>query len=160
MLKSEEINAIKKKIKDEMNRRCLAGLDQGSSPTDFGSLRSFGSETYDFTQIPAKNGKILREQGEKTINVLYEIKDLENLDYVKKESQIPYDGDFLALNEYLDRLSIESIEGTDTSCRGACSGLCSGSCINGCNGCSGNCNTGCQGCSATCGSGCAFGAKS
>ncbi len=148
---AEEMRALKARVKDEMNRRCLAGLDQASTPVDFGSLRQFGADTYDFENVPAKEEIILAEQGEKVINVLYEIKDIDDVPFVEKGKLL---SSGVSLDTYLSALAAESIEGGSSSCRGACSGLCYGSCIGGCNGCSGQCNTGCQGCSATCGSGC------
>lgn len=152
---AEEFKALKSKIKEEMNRRCLAGLDERETPVDFGSLRKFASTEFDFTEIPIKGEKILTEHGEKTINLLYEIKDLDNLEYVAENKVLPTKEKIETLDDYLSAISLESIEGENSSCRGACSGLCFGSCINGCNGCSGACNSGCQGCTATCGTGCA-----
>lgn len=151
-MKAEEFIAIKERVKNEMNRRCLAGLDQGSSPINFGSLRKFGEAEYEFETVPEQGEAVLAEQGEKVINIMYEVKDIDS-PFVAKGMPLKVNG----LDEYLSQLEKEPIEGESSSCRGACSGLCFGSCINGCNGCSGACNTGCQGCSATCGSGCASG---
>lgn len=150
---ADQFNTIKAKVKAEMNRRCLAGLDQTTTPIDFGSLRQFGSDNYDFPVVPAKGEPILAEQGEKVINLLYEIEDQQDVPFVATGVPLPESVD--TLESYVDALKLESIEGNSSSCRGACSGLCFGSCINGCNGCSGQCNTGCQGCTATCGTGCA-----
>ena len=150
MLTAEEIKNIKSKIKTEMLRRSLDNSQQ-----NFGSLNKFGGSDYDFTIEPVKDSHILQEHGEKTINLLYEITDQENCDYAKKDSKIPTDDNFKALDTYVDNLSTETMEGTSSSCRGACSGLCFGSCIGGCNGCSGACDTGCTGCTASCGTGCA-----
>ena len=152
---AEEFKKLKIKIKEEMNRRCLAGFDERETPIEFGSLRRFGSTEFDFTNVPEKGKKILTEHGEKTVNILYEIKDISEVNYVEKNKKLPEKGKIESLTEYLAAISLEPIEGERSSCRGACSGLCFGSCINGCNGCSGACNSGCQGCSATCGTGCA-----
>ena len=129
----------------------------GTQITNFGSLEKYGKDNYDFETEPIVDNHIIKEYGEKTINLLYRITDQENYEYVQDDSKIPSDENFNALNEYIDILATENMTGETTSCRGACTGLCSGSCIGGCNGCSGTCSGDCSGCSATCGSGCASG---
>ncbi|MGF6376844.1 hypothetical protein M2140_001922 [Clostridiales Family XIII bacterium PM5-7] len=148
---ADEFKAIKQRVKAEMERRSLAGLDQDEEPIDFGSLREFSEEEYDFVEVPEKGSRVLAEHGEKTINILYAVEDQE-ASFVRKGEPLP---SVNSLDDYLDLISSESIEGETSSCRGACSGLCFGSCIGGCNGCSGACDSGCQGCTATCGTACA-----
>lgn len=154
MLTVEQIIEIKKKLKAEMQRRNLNNYN-----ASFGSLAEYADSKYDFTVTPSKQSHILKEHGEKTINLLYRIADQENCDYINDESKIPSDINFEALNSYIDNLAAENMEDMHSSCRGACTGLCYGSCIGNCNGCSGKCDTGCVGCVATCGTGCASGAR-
>lgn len=155
MLTVEQILEIKAKLKAEMLRRGL-----NNSTASFGSLSEYAGSDYDFTNIPTENTHLTKDQGEKTINILYRVEDQKGCDYVIDDSRSPSDNNFEALNTYIDTLAAEDIEAMHTSCRGACSGLCFGSCIGLCNGCSGKCDTGCVGCVATCGTGCAFGAMS
>lgn len=155
MLTVEQILEIKSKLKTEMLRRGL-----NNSTASFGSLKEFAEDSYDFIDIPTEDSYLTKDQGEKTINILYRVEDQDGCDYVSEISKTPSDNNFKALNNYIDALSTEGMEEMHTSCRGACTGLCFGSCIGLCNGCSGKCDTGCVGCVATCGSGCAFGTMS
>ena len=59
MITASEINALKARVKAEMQRR--AG---------YGSTADFGGTNYDFTVVPVKGGPILAEHGQKTINLL------------------------------------------------------------------------------------------
>lgn len=152
-MKAEEFKTLKGKIDTEIKKRCLNHSDTEQG-VDFGSLREL-TKSMEFTKPVEAGRPILAEHGEKTINFLYEIKDPEGLDYVVKNGLLPQKQSMLTLDEFLNTLSNEVMEGQTSSCRGACTGLCFGSCIGVCNGCSGTCTGDCSGCSANCGSGCA-----
>lgn len=153
MIKAEEFKGVKSKVDTEMRKRCLNGMDLTSS-VDFGSLRPVTGDL-DFVNPVEKGALIKKEHGEKTINLLYEIEDIEGLEYVVENGLLPSHEGYLSLTTFLEKLSGETIEGDSSSCRGACTGLCFGSCIGGCNGCSDACTGDCSGCTATCGTGCA-----
>ncbi len=153
MATGQEFINIKQKVKAEMNRRNL-----NNSSTNYNSLAAYGGTSFDFSNAPVAGEVINSEIGEKTINLLYQVEDLENVEFVQQNNKLPSDTAVSGLSTYVDNLASESMLGDTSSCRGACSGLCAGSCIGGCNGCSGACNTGCMGCTATCGTGCASGA--
>lgn len=132
---------LKTLTKSEMSRR-----------KGYGSLEEYAGSNYDFGVDPAKDGVILADQGDKTVNLLLMIKDITGVNKTKAGDILPNpDGVLNAVKSY----ATETMEGETSSCRGACTGLCAGSCIGGCNGCSGKCDSGCQGCTASCGSGCA-----
>ncbi len=152
-MKAEEFKNLKSRIDTEINKRCLNNADTAQG-VDFGSLRQL-TESMEFTK-PAEAGKpVLAEHGEKTINFLYEIKDIDGVDYAVQGGLLPQQQSMLTLDQFLETLSSEVMEGQTSSCRGACTGLCFGSCIGVCNGCSGTCSGDCNGCSAACGTGCA-----
>lgn len=135
------MNNLKTLTKSEMSRR-----------KGYGSLEEYAGSNYDFATSPVKNGVILADQGDKTVNLLLMIKDITGVDKTQAGKILPNSESILnAANSYAS----ETMEGETSSCRGACTGLCAGSCIGGCNGCSGKCDSGCQGCTASCGSGCA-----
>ena len=140
MLTANEIVTLKSKVKAEMARR-----------SGYGSLSSFSGTAYDFATSPKQGGIILAEHGQKTIDLLLQIKDKDNLVLVKQNALIP-DGFDSSLITYVDTLAKETMTGSTSSCRGACTGLCVGTCSGGCNGCSGGCSGGCYG---TCTGGCA-----
>lgn len=151
MVIHEDIISLKAKVKAEMTRRSLNGSDKS-----WGSLETYGTDEYDFSEVPSSGSRILLEHGQKTVNILYGVKDIDNVSPVVEGGIIPPDK-VNSLKSYVDSLQTETVEGSASSCRGACTGLCLGSCIGGCNGCSGQCNSGCQGCSGSCGTGCATG---
>ena len=143
IVKSDFIKDLKTKIKAEMQRR-----------KGYGDISAYGGTAYDFAESADADKPILAEHGEKTINIMYAIKDV-GVAQAGSGKLLPENAP--TLTALIGQMSTESMEGTTSSCRGACAGLCAGSCIGGCNGCSGGCNTGCQGFSASCGSGCASG---
>lgn len=153
MVKAEDFKIVKDKVDIEMKKRCLNDMDQ-SSGVDFGSLRPVRADL-DFQNPVEKGALIKKEHGDKTINLLYEIEDIEGLDYVVENGLLPSHEGYLNLESFLEKFSKETMEGDSSSCRGACTGLCFGSCIGGCNGCSDACTGDCSGCTATCGTGCA-----
>ena len=155
MLTVEQIVEIKQKLKTEMLRRGL----NGNNTINFGSIEKYGKDNYDFEIEPSKDSQIIKEHGEKTINLLYRIEDQENIEYVQDNTHLPTEEELNKLSTYIDSIATESMTGNSSSCRGACTGLCFGSCIGTCNGCTGKCDTGCQGCSGTCGTGCATGSR-
>lgn len=142
-VKADFINDLKTKVKAEMQRR-----------KGYGDISSYGGKEYDFTSAASTDKPILSEHGEKTINIMYAIKDLD-VAQAGPGRLLPENAP--TLTALIGQMSTEAMEGTSSSCRGACAGLCAGTCTGGCNGCSGGCNTGCQGCTASCGSSCASG---
>ena len=168
-----ELVTLKSKIKAEMLRR--NGLGSSSklwTPSKaFGSLSSYGGSGYDFTHSPIKGGKIYKEYGEKTIDLLLKVKDYDGLTATKEGEAITtgfnsglitkvnnlakekFTGETaatVAARKAAGEKSIPSVE--TSSCKGACTGLCVGSCIGMCNGCYSTCT-------ASCGSGCESGSK-
>jgi len=99
MLTTAEIISLKSKVKAEMARR-----------SGYGSLSSFAGTTYDFTTTPTKGGAILAEHGQKTIDLLLQIKDNGNLKFVKQNELIPSGFDS-ALITYVDTLAKETMTG-------------------------------------------------
>nr|DAL46635.1 MAG TPA_asm: hypothetical protein [Caudoviricetes sp.] len=120
----------------------------------YGDISAYGGTAYDFTNAASVDKPVLAEHGEKTINIMYAVKDI---DVTQAASGKLLPENAPTLTTLIGKMSTESMEGSTSSCRGACAGLCAGSCIGGCNGCSGGCNAGCQGCTASCGSSCASG---
>lgn len=153
VLTADQFRDFKVKVDTEVKKRCLNDMDQ-SNNIDFGSLRPVTSDM-NFTNPVQKDALIKKEHGDKTINFLYEIKDISSVEYVVKNGLLPSHEEYLDLKSFLEALSNESMQGDNSSCRGACTGLCFGSCIGGCNGCSDACTGDCSGCTATCGTGCA-----
>ncbi len=143
IVKADLINDLKTKIKAEMQRR-----------KGYGDISAYGGTAYDFTNAASVDKPVLAEHGEKTINIMYAVKDI---DVTQAASGKLLPENAPTLTTLIGKMSTESMEGSTSSCRGACAGLCAGSCIGGCNGCSGGCNAGCQGCTASCGSSCASG---
>lgn len=143
IVKSDFIKDLKTKIKAEMQRR-----------KGYGDISTYGGTAYDFTNAASVDKPVLAEHGEKTINIMYAVKDI---DVTQAASGKLLPENAPTLTTLIGKMSTESMEGSTSSCRGACAGLCAGSCIGGCNGCSGGCNAGCQGCTASCGSSCASG---
>lgn len=153
VLTADQFKKFKEKVDIEVKKRCLNDMDQSNS-IDFGSLRPITADM-NFTNPVQKGALIKKEHGDKTINFLYEIKDIASVDYVVANGLLPTQEKYLDLETFLNTLSRESMQGDSSSCRGACTGLCFGSCIGGCNGCSDACTGDCSGCTATCGTGCA-----
>jgi hypothetical protein len=111
----------------------------------YGSLTAYSNSIYDFTTAPVKDGEIKAEHGQKTIDLLLQVKDQGDLRFVNQGELIPSSLESSLLN-YVNNLAAEPIEGNQSSCRGACTGLCYGTCTGGCGGCAGTCTAGCQGC--------------
>jgi hypothetical protein len=143
IVKADLINDLKTKIKAEMQRR-----------KGYGDISAYGGTAYDFTNAASVDKPVLAEHGEKTINLMYAVKDV-GVTQAASGKLLPENAP--TLTTLIGKMSTESMEGSTSSCRGACTGLCAGSCIGGCNGCSGKCDSGCQGCTASCGSSCASG---
>ena len=152
---AERFQTLKNKIDTEVRKRCLNNMDTANS-IDFGSLRTLTGDM-EFSTPVETGAVIMAEHGQKSINFLYEIQDLEGIDWVVRHGLLPSKQEILSLDDFMAILSGETMEGTSSSCRGACTGLCFGSCIGGCNGCTNACTGECSGCTATCGTGCASG---
>ena len=149
----DTFKSLKAKIDTEIKRRCLNNADTSQS-INFGSLRPLTTDM-EFKSPLAAGEKIVAEHGQKSINFLYEITDLPDIDWVIQNDFIPTKQNMLSLDSFLATLSEEEMQGDTSSCRGACTGLCAGSCISGCSGCTNACTGECSGCTASCGSGCA-----
>ncbi len=150
---AEKFQSLKSRIDTEVRKRCLNNMDTANA-VNYGSLRPLIGDM-DFSS-PAESGNVIKaEHGEKSINFLYEITDLEGIEWVQQHGLLPPAQNMLSLGDFLTILSGETMEGDSSSCRGACTGLCFGSCIGGCNGCTNACTGECSGCTASCGTGCA-----
>lgn len=135
LLTAEQLNILKAKVKTEMARR-----------KGYGTINNYSTTAYDFNVKPTQGQPIIAEHGQKTIDLLLQIKDKGDLKLVKQGDAIPDSWD-ASLLTYVDNLSLETMEGGVSSCRGACTGLCLGTCSGGCGGCVGTCTSGCSGCS-------------
>lgn len=135
-MNANEVNVLKAKLKAECQRR-----------NHNGSLAQYASSEYDFTNVPVAGAAILEEHGKKTVDILLQVKDKNDLQFVTKDNTIPsgFGTDLLA---YVDQLASEATEGSVSSCRGGCTGLCLGACSSGCSGCNSQCN-GCTGCTGS-----------
>ena len=147
IITAEKFNSIKARVKAEMSRR-----------NGYGSMASFSGSDYDFTVTPAKDGVILKEHGQKTVDLLRNINQSDGLEATDITVQ-----DLDKVEEVLSKYEQESMTGSSSSCGGACSGLCTTTCSGTCSGgCSGGCYTGCYGscsefcasCYTACGNGC------
>ena len=140
---------LKNKIKQEMLRR-----------NGHGSLEQYASAQYDISPIPTSGSPITAEHGQKTSDLLLQVKDYDGL--MISKSNYPISAGFTTrILAIVNELASEQKTGLDTetsSCRGACTGLCVGSChgqCNGCTGCTASCGTGCaSGCNTSCNTGC------
>ena len=134
-LTADQINIIKSRLRNEMNRR-----------RSYGSLEAYGKQSYEFSFIPVVDKNITTDQGIKTINPLLEVCDLGDLIKVVMDDVLPYTFDVNDLNAMITQLSSEPMAGTQSSCRSACSGLCIGTCGNKCSGCTNQCTNSCTSC--------------
>lgn len=147
-MKAKKVKELKRKLKNELHRR-----------NGYGSVAHLAANRYNFDEQPEDGKPIKAEHGEKTVNLLLQIEDVDGLTAVRKGDPIPE-----AFNEKLievvEKLAGEEMNGESeftarmihtnkkaerSSCRAECTGLCVGSCIGFCNGCHG-----CTGCNGTC----------
>ena len=98
MLTAEEIKSLKAKVKAEMSRR-----------NGYGSLSEFGGADYDFAAEPAAGGVIAAEHGQKTVDLLLKITDIDGLVLVMKGDVIPDQVD-LSLMDHVDAVSYTHLE--------------------------------------------------
>lgn len=83
MLSASEINTLKQKIKTEMARRSGYGSLSSNGGYDYavpGENINYAGAAFDFVEIPSSNGPVLKEHGEKTIDLLLRIDDYGNLE--------------------------------------------------------------------------------
>lgn len=147
---ASDMVALKKRVKDEMNRRKYRN-----------SLVSYGGTDYDYSTSPASGGKIMAEHINKIVIPLNKIKSTgltdNNQGTIIKALNI-IDAN---LTTYETETQTGSSSCTDGVCSGLCSGCigtCSGSCggcggcggCSGCSGCGGACSSNCDGCSGSC----------
>ena len=173
LITAQEFLDLKEKIQAEFaERTCTAhGVD----------LAQYTSEEYNFTTAPKEGGRIMTEQGEKTINLLLKAnvtldstKDPGNNVTISSSDIVPEvsQGKKITTNgkdliTFINNLTTIREAGANTSitgCSGLCAGLCYGACFSsntgkcsscrgGCKGCAG-CDSGCDGCRSGCGGGC------
>jgi hypothetical protein len=132
---------LKKKIKEEMLRRCHTG-----------SLAAYGGSEYDFVETPQVGGRLTVDQANKVIIPMNAITDsgftAQEVGQQAKAMGRLYD----KIVEYASA----PLEGEGHFCNASCSGLCytecSGSCSIDCSGeCGGNCTTSCgNNCTGSC----------
>lgn len=148
---------LKSKVKAEMLRRCYTG-----------SLKEYGSTTYDFSTKPQTGGQILTEQANKIIEPMNAINDSgfapQNIgDPAKAMDQLyakilTYSSAPLAGSGHYCNASCSGLCSTACSatCSGECTGECGGNCTTSCgNSCTGSCTGSCSGsCSGGCGGDC------
>lgn len=141
-----ELNNIKAQVKAEMLRR-----------TRYANISGYGGTNWNITTAASTGKPIVKDQGDKIITPLLQIKDYGDLYNPVQGGPVPNSYNS-KLSNYVRQLATEPVEGSSTNCRGACTGMCYGSCAAGCKGCTGSCSTSCNGCSGTCGTGCNGGA--
>ena len=139
-----EINEIKQKIKNEFARR-----------NGYGSLEQYSNNNYDFIEEPQQGLLITAEHGQKTIDLLLQIEDIPDTEFVIQGNLIPPGFEYTQITNALDEWAAEDMEGPSSSCRGACTGLCVGTCYGACTGCMDQCTGSCSDeCSLGCGTSC------
>lgn len=147
----DEFNNLKSRVKAEMIRRKHEG-----------SVEHYGSEKYDYDEIPTELKVIKSEHGSKIVDPIRAINPsgmpseinegsiVENLEIVDTQ---------LTILEAIDLTSTTNT-GCAASCTGLCSTSCSGTCTDACTGCtsctgcSGTCENECTSCTGTCSGGC------
>lgn len=138
---SSEYIRIKNRLKQEIARR-----------DGFGSMASYGTASWDYSNNPNLNSPIMGEYIKKLINPILYIKDINDPKTRMTNSPVP---DLGEIEEIIANLETEDRYSESSSCRGACTGLCSKSCTGACYSCHGNCSGSCSTqCVSTCGSNC------
>lgn len=154
---ASNFNELKSLIKAEFARR-----------SGNGSLVPYTSSNYDFNNIPTTNGPILLEHGEKTINLLLDVVNVDNFSKVQTGSIVKsLDTLYTKVNDMKSKPMTSSssdckslcsglcISTCTTSCVGSCAGSCTGGCVGGCTDiCTGDCLSNCSICSNSCTGGC------
>lgn len=143
---SYDFEQLKSLIKAEFSRR------NGN-----GSLVPYTGIDYDFNNKPIVNGPILVEHGEKTVNLLLDVVNIDNFSKVQYGSIVKDPNDlYTKLNDMKSKPMTSAISDCKSLCSGlcvsTCTGTCTGSCLGSCSGCSGTCEGWCTGCSGSCGS--------
>ena len=123
MLSADEIINLKARITSELTRRNVDG-----------SLNSYISSDYNFTNTPDTDQPLYQEQGKKIIEQVTVIKDVGDLHFrdIDDYTPIPESFNYDDLNSAIS--SMEKETESSTTCRGACTGMCAGSCSSSCSG--------------------------
>lgn len=157
-LLSQDVIALKAKVKAEMLRRSYSG-----------SVAAYGGAAYDFTTPPANGGPVLGEHLKKN---------LEPMRAVNPDGLPTYPGELdkqgqAAMETKVTAWGTRAItDRTASDCQNGCTGTCYSSCTTGCyTGCSGSCSGGCSddcggcdggcdgGCTSSCSDGCSSGCE-
>ena len=157
MLTAAKINELKSEVKQLMNKR-----------TGYGSVATYGSSQYDFSEVPTEGSKVLTEHGQKTVDLILKINSYSGLKNVVQDDVIPnaFNNDLVT---YVKNLRNKPLAGSandcsayctglcTSTCTGTCAGTCTGSCTGTCTGtCTGSCTGSCTGtCTGTCTADCA-----
>lgn len=145
---ASDINALKARVKAEMNRRCQNG-----------SLTAYAGTAYNYTTTPAVGGLINVEHINKILTPMNAITNQTSYGTSKAVGDLITAPNILSTNLAVYEKQAMS-KGSTSSCSSSCSGLCTTNCYNACtsctscSGCSG-CSGTCQGCSG-CGDGCSW----
>lgn len=153
----DRLTKLKAKVKAECLRRKYTG-----------SVESYGSSTYDFSNAPSEGGIIAKEYYDKNATPLNAI----NYNNVPK-AKISANDNVVLNNEIYNMdyqvsawMTTDKTNNSHTDCANSCTGLClscTGSCTSGCsntcrancaNDCTGICGDGCTNACRGCGSGC------
>lgn len=142
----DQLRDLKNRINAELARR-----------TRYVNVSGYSGAAWGISTQPYPGQPIVKDQGDKIITPLLQIKDYGDLYNPVQGGPVPASYNSQLIN-YVTQLSQEPIETNYTNCRGACTGMCFGSCAGGCKGCTGSCSGACNGCSTSCGGGCNGGA--
>lgn len=139
---ADQLRDLKNRINTEMQRR-----------TRYNNVSGYGGSSWGLSAQPYTGYPIVKDQGDKIITPLLQIKDYGDLYNPVQGGPVPNSYN-TGLFNHVSQLAQEPVETNYTNCRGACTGMCFGSCAGGCKGCTGSCTGGCTGCSASCGTNC------
>lgn len=145
---ASDINSLKARVKAEMLRR-----------NQTGSLATYGSSSYDFSNS-ASSGTLIRvEHQTKTVGLVDKIKSTGIAAASSGSIAKAINTASTLLATYEDTAMTSATSDCASSCTGLCYTGCTGTCKSGCTGtcsgsCSGSCSGGCEGCTATCANGC------
>lgn len=156
----DRLTKLKAKVKAECLRRKYTG-----------SVESYGSSTYDFSNTPIEGGIIEKEYYDKNATPLNAINNnlVPKANITEKSNTVLNDEIYNMDYQVSAWMTTDQTNKDHTDCAVSCTGLClscTGSCTNGCSGtcsvvcgwsCSGGCSGGCSGSCSGCGSGCSGG---
>lgn len=137
---ASDINSLKARVKAEMLRR-----------NQTGSLATYGSSSYNFSNS-ASSGTLIRvEHQTKTVGLVDKIKSTGITAASSGSITKAINTASTLLATYEDTPMTASTSDCASSCTGLCYTGCAGTCKSGC---TGSCSGGCQGCTATCADSC------